>query len=334
MKFRTEIKIDKPQYSIEHSDKVLTIGSCFAENIAEYFKATRFNILGNPFGVLYNPISIYNSLKFTVDEKKFSESDLIKHQSEWHSFYHHSDFSNHDKEAVIDNINASIKSTNLFLKSADIIILTFGTSYVFEHLEKKIVVSNCHKIPQKEFSHFRLTLSKTIDTIQKTLQLIKSVNPKVRFILTVSPVRHWKDGAINNQLSKANLLLAINEVVNSENNSLYFPSYEIVMDDLRDYRFYNSDLIHPNKLATDYIWEKFTTSFCSDKCLMIMKEVSKIVSGRNHKVRNIKSDEHQKFAALMINKIEMLHNKYIHLNLNDDLDYFKSQIERVVKRKS
>lgn len=332
MKFRTEIEIDKSPDSIEHSDKVLTIGSCFAENIAEYFRATRFNILGNPFGVLYNPISIYNSLKFAVAEKEFSESDLIQHQSEWHSFYHHSDFSNHDKEIVLNNINASTKSTHSFLKNADIIILTFGTSYVYKHLEKGIVVSNCHKIPQKEFSHIRLTLSETVDAIRQTLKLIKDTNPNVKFILTVSPVRHWKDGANNNQLSKSNLLLSINEIVNSENDSSYFPSYEIVMDDLRDYRFYNSDLIHPNKMATDYIWGKFITSFCSDKCLQVMKEVSKIVSARNHRVRNINSHEHQKFVASIINKIEMLQKKHNYLTLNDDLDYFKLQTKNISRK--
>jgi len=325
MKFRTEIEIDKSLDSIEHSNKVLTIGSCFAENIAEYFNATRFNILGNPFGVLYNPISIYNSLKFAVDETELFESDLIQNQSEWHSFYHHSDFSNHDKKVVLNNINTSIKSTHSFLNNADVIILTFGTSYVYEHLERGIVVSNCHKIPQKKFSHFRLELNETVDSIRKTLELVKSINPKVKFILTVSPVRHWKDGANNNQLSKSNLLLAINNIVNSESNSSYFPSYEIVMDDLRDYRFYNSDLVHPNKMATDYIWGKFTTSLCSDKCLQTMKEVSKIVSARNHRVRNINSDEHQKFIASMITKIEMLQKKYNHLMLEDDLNYFKSQ---------
>ena len=325
MKFRTEIEIDKAQDPIEHSNKVLTIGSCFAENIAEYFKDTRFNILGNPFGVLYNPISIYNSLKFAVEKKEFSDGDLILHQTEWHSFYHHSDFSNHDKEVVLNNINASINSTHSFLKSADIIILTFGTSYVYHHLERGIVVSNCHKIPQREFSHFRLPLSETVDSIKRTIELVKSINPKVKFILTVSPVRHWKDGANNNQLSKSNLLLAINEIVNSESNASYFPSYEIVMDDLRDYRFYNSDLVHPNKMATDYIWEKFKNSFCSENCLQTMNEVSKIVSARNHRVRNINSDEHQNFVASMINKIEMLHKKHRHLMLKDDLDYFKSQ---------
>ncbi len=323
MKFRTEIEIEKSHLTIEHKHKILTIGSCFAENIAEYFKANRFNVLGNPFGVLYNPVSIYNSLKFAVNKKQFNESDLIQHQSEWHSFYHHSDFSNHDKNHVLEVINNSINLTNAFIKSADVIIITYGTSYVYEHLDNNIIVSNCHKIPQKEFSHYRLSFQQTVDAIKKAINLIQEINPEVKFVLTVSPVRHWKDGANNNQLSKANLLLAINEIINSESNTSYFPSYEIMMDDLRDYRFYNSDLVHPNKMATDYIWEKFITSLCSDKCLQTMKEVSKIVSARNHRVRNSNSDEHQKFVSSMIGKIEILHKKHNYLELTDDLDYFK-----------
>ncbi len=326
MKFRTEIELEKSQDPIEHTNSILTIGSCFAENMAEYFSASRFNVLGNPFGVLYNPISIYNSLKFVVEEKEFSESDLIKHQSEWHSFYHHSNFSNNDSKVVLNNINTSTKLTHAFLKNTDFVILTFGTSFVYQHLEKCVVVSNCHKIPQQDFSHFLLPFNDTVDSIRKTLELVISINQKIKFILTVSPVRHMKDGANNNQLSKSNLLLAINEIVNTEENAYYFPSYEIVMDDLRDYRFYNSDLVHPNKMATDYIWEKFSTSFFSDNCLHIMKEVSKIVSAKNHRVRNTNSDEHQKFIISMITKIEKLQNKYKYLMLEDDLNYFKSQI--------
>ncbi len=322
MKFRTEIEIPSYTNKIEHSSKILTIGSCFAQNIAEYFSENKFNILGNPFGVLYNPISIYNTLKFAVENKCFEESDLILHQSEWHSFYHHSNFSNHQKEIVLNKINDSINLTNSFLKSADVIVLTYGTSYVYEHLDKKIVVSNCHKIPQKEFSHYRISFVETVAAIRNTISLIRGINKKAKFILTVSPVRHWKDGANNNQLSKANLLLAINEVVNSDKNSLYFPSYEIVMDDLRDYRFYNSDLVHPNKMATDYIWEKFTTSLCTDKCLQTMKEVSKIISAKNHRTRNRGSVEHQKFIASMISKIEMLQKKHPYLMLQKDLEYF------------
>ena len=326
MKFRTEIEIEKYKNLIEHSDNILTIGSCFAENIAEYFKAHRFNILDNPFGVLYNPISIFNSLKFAVEKKIFTETDLIYHQSEWHSFYHHSNFSYHNVDFVLANINKSMELTNRFLKSADLIIVTFGTSYVFKHLEKGIVVSNCHKIPQKMFEHYRLTLYEVEKNISELVGLIKNFNPEVRFIFTVSPVRHWKNGAVNNQLSKAILLLAIDEIIKKEKNCNYFPSYEIIMDDLRDYRFYNSDLIHPNKMATDYIWEKFSNVICSEHCLQLIKDISKIVSARNHRVRNKNSDEHQKFISSMIKKIETLEKREKHLSLKSDSDYFKSQL--------
>ncbi len=326
MKFRTEINVNNSPITIEHSNAIFTIGSCFAENIANYFETNKFNTLGNPFGVLYNPISIYNSLKFAVGRKQFNETDLVFNQSEWHSFYHHSSFSHHDKDVVLQNINNSVSAIHSFLKTADLIVITLGTSYVYQHLEKKIVVSNCHKIPQKEFSHSRLSLAETTETIRKTIELIKSINPDAKFILTVSPVRHWKNGATNNQLSKANLLLAIDEVINSEQNTFYFPSYEILMDDLRDYRFYNQDLIHPNKIATNYIWGKFTSSLCSTNCLQLMKNISKITAAKDHRVRNINSEEHKKFVKSIIAKIEMLQKTHKHLLLHEELDYFNSQL--------
>ena len=326
MKLRTEIEIEKHNFRINHFDTILTIGSCFAENIAEYFRTYRFNILGNPFGVLYNPISIYNSLKLTTEKKIFTESDLINNQGEWHSFYHHSDFSSDNISLVLKKINDGIIQTNEFLKSAELIIITFGTSYVYRHLPNNIIVSNCHKIPQKEFEHFRLSIHETEESILKTIEIIEKLNRKAKIILTVSPVRHWKDGAHNNQLSKSNLLLAINNIVNSKNNCSYFPAYEILMDDLRDYRFYKEDLIHPNKIATDYIWDKFSKSFFTDECKQTIQEVSKTVAGRNHRVRNPFSSENQKFVISMIKHIEALQVKYKHLVLDDDLQYFNSKL--------
>jgi len=325
MKFRTEIDLDKSEIEIEHNNRILTLGSCFAENISEYFKSNRFTLLANPFGVLYNPVSIFNSLKLSIEKKEFCESDLIFYQSEWHSFYHHSNFSNHNLSEILTNINIGISTTHDFLKSADIIIITFGTSYVFNYLANNTIVSNCHKVEPDKFKHYRLSYDETLSAIKNSVELVEKFNPKAKFILTVSPVRHWKNGAHNNQLSKANLLFAIDEVVSTKDSYTYFPSYEILMDDLRDYRFYNSDLLHPNKIAIDYIWNKFSNSFCSNECLQTIKEISKIVDGRNHRVRNIQSDEHQKFVNSMIKKIEEIQSKYQHLSLAEDLDYFQSQ---------
>ena len=326
MKFRTEINLDKSNHLIEHSEKIITIGSCFAQNIGEYFERFRFDVMCNPFGVLYNPVSILNSFKLVSDNQTFTKEDLIKHNGEWHSFFHHSDFSHHELEVCLDKINSGLKTTSDFLKKADVVIITYGTSYVYRHIEKDIIVSNCHKIPAKEFERFRLSLEETEKVIEETVGLLKSVNKNIRVIFTVSPVRHWKDGAANNQLSKSTLLLAVDKVIKSNSNCEYFPSYEIVMDDLRDYRFYDSDLLHPNKLATDYIWEKFTASMLSENSLSLMKEIEKIVKAREHRVRNVKSETHQAFIKKQLEIIKLLGKKHSHLNLSEDEAYFLKQL--------
>ncbi|OGU34969.1 MAG: hypothetical protein A2068_04585 [Ignavibacteria bacterium GWB2_35_6b] len=324
MKFRTEINIPKSKTQFEHCDKILTLGSCFAENISQYFNFYKFSILENPFGVLYNPVSIYNSLKFTVEDTQFVKEDLIYDQSEYHSFFHHSDFSHHDVNECLQKINNNFKITNKFLKSCDKIIITFGTSFVFKHKEKNIIVSNCHKIPQSEFERFRLTVEETKNYLQKIINQLQIINDKLKIIFTVSPVRHWKDGAVDNQISKAILLLAVNEIVNKNDNCTYFPSYEIMMDDLRDYRFYAEDLIHPNKIAVEYIWEKFSEIHFTESCFEIMNEVKKIAQAFKHRPRNINSEKHKEFIKANIELINKLTDKFPHLNFENELKYFNS----------
>lgn len=326
MKFRTEINLDKSNNLIEHNANLLTIGSCFAQNIGEYFKRFRFNVMCNPFGVLYNPVSILNSFKLALENKTFVQEDLIENSGEWHSFYHHSDFSHHDPKICLDKINKGLKETSEFLAKADVVIITYGTAYVYKHIKQNIIVSNCHKIPAKEFERYRLSLEETEKAIEETVSLLRSANKNIRIIFTISPVRHWNDGAANNQLSKSTLLLAADNIIKSTENCEYFPSYEIVMDDLRDYRFYDSDLLHPNKLATDYIWEKFSNTMLSENCLTLMKEIEKIVKAREHRVRNVKSKTHQAFIKAQIEKIKILRLKHSHLNLSEDESYFEEEL--------
>ena len=318
MKFRTEINIPKSKIQFEHNDKVLTIGSCFAENISKYFSYYKFNILENPFGVLYNPVSIYNSLLFAIQEKQFTKKDLIFDQSEYHSFFHHSDFSHHDAQICLSKINDNLLITHEYLKECDKLIISLGTSYVYKHKDSEIIVSNCHKIPQSEFERFRLTIEEVKNYLQNIVDQLKIYNSTLSIIFTVSPVRHWKDGAVDNQLSKSILLLAVNEIVGKNKKCEYFPSYEIIMDDLRDYRFYNEDLIHPNKIATDYIWEKFSESHFSKKCFIIMNEVKKIVQAVSHKPRNPQSDKHQAFIKNNIELIKELQKNYDHIDLEEE----------------
>ena len=271
MNFRTEIETEKGKFPVLHSYSVLTIGSCFAENIADKMILSKFRTLKNPFGVLYNPISIFNSLKHVFSMTKFGKEDLIFDQEEWHSFFHHSDFSHHDSEAVLEKINNAIETTRYFIEKASVVIITYGTSKVYKHIDKNIIVSNCHKIPSNQFINYRLSLEETVNSIEKTMMLLREMNNSLKIIFTVSPVRHWKDGAHGNQLNKAVLLLGIDKIVEHYDFTEYFPSYELLMDDLRDYRFYDKDMLHPNDVAVEYIWEKFAESYFSEDDRKLMK---------------------------------------------------------------
>ncbi|MBI9071862.1 MAG: GSCFA domain-containing protein [Melioribacteraceae bacterium] len=325
MNFRTEINLKKSSLLIDHSSSILTIGSCFAENIAGYFSELKFNVMENPFGVLYNPASIYNSLKLVNDNKHFTAEDLFQHDSEFHSFFHHSDFSHHNSEVCLNNINKGIKTVCEFLSKSDVITITYGTSFVYQHKKLNRIVSNCHKISQKEFDRYMLSLDQVSGYIFKTVELLRKFNPKMKIIFTVSPIRHWKDGAVENQLSKATLLLAINQFVN-ETNVEYFPSYEIMMDDLRDYRFYEKDMLHPNKIAVEYIWEKFREAYLSQNCIEIIKQIEKLNSAFNHRPRNTNSEKHQQFLRTQLKLIDELLIKYKYIDFREEKVYFESLI--------
>lgn len=325
MIFRTEINPPISQSLIEHHHKISTIGSCFAENIGEYFSYYKFNVMSNPFGVLYNPVSVFNALMMLRVKKVFSGDDLIYDQYEWHSFYHHSDFSHHDKQKCLDKINKCIEDTGNFLTEAGYLIITYGTAFVFEHPEKKIIVSNCHKIPPNQFKRFLLSYQETKNTITDTISLLEQINPELKIIFTISPVRHWRDGAIENQLSKSTLFLALHESIKEKENCFYFPSYEIVMDDLRDYRFYKEDMLHPNKIATNYIWEKFSGSFLSGKCLGLISEVKKVVQAAEHRPRNPDSEKHKKFSLSMTEMINKLESKHTYLNFDEERKIFSAK---------
>ena len=326
MKFRTEVEPVSPGFRIKHENKIFTIGSCFAENIAEYFKFYRFSILDNPFGVLYNPVSILNAVKSSKSKKRFLFDDLIYHQSEYHSFFHHSDFSHHNAEECLRRINSKIDETHSFLSKADIVIISYGTSVVYKHKKSGMIVSNNHKIPAKEFEKLRLTVDEITEYANRTTAALKELNPDAKIILTVSPVRHWRDGATENLLSKSALLLAIEKIVNKNEDFYYFPSYEILMDDLRDYRFYSEDLIHPNRQALEYVWEKFKSVFFDEKTASTLEEIGKISTARNHRPRNIHTGEHQKFLKSILSKINELEKKYTHLDLSGDKNYFAKDL--------
>jgi hypothetical protein len=286
MKFRTEISVPSGEFQISHQDKILMMGSCFVENISSKLLQSGFNIDVNPFGIQYNPASLANSLYDILNNKVYTKKDLIFHEDIHHSWAHHSRFSGDTEELVLEKINSQIKQSSIFLKEASLLILSFGTARVYHLLSSGEIVSNCHKLPDKMFREEQLTIEQIRCQWTELIQHLRQLNPNLRIMLTVSPIRHWKNGAHENQLSKACLLLAVNELIKENVQCYYFPAYELIMDDLRDYRFYSDDMFHPNQQAIDYIWEKFSQVYFDSKTMAIIKEYEKIQKRLNHRPIN------------------------------------------------
>lgn len=307
MQFRTKIPILKSNTPIDYNAKIVSLGSCFAVNIAEKFDYFKFENSCNPFGILFHPLAIEKLIDFAVSGKQFTDKDVFFHNERWHCFDAHSDLSNSSKEDLIANLNAITTSLKLQLQSASHIIITYGTSWVYRNLESNTIVANCHKVPQAAFSKEILSVETIEKSIQNTLDLIQKINPNVNFIFTVSPVRHLKDGFVENQLSKAHLITAIHQILQS---AIYFPSYEIMMDELRDYRFYAEDMIHPNSVAIDYIWQRFSETCISEESHLIMKEVETIQKGLAHRPFNPNSASHQQFLSKLNDKMVKLQKQF------------------------
>lgn len=322
--FRTEIEVAKVNHSIGYDSRLMFIGSCFAENIGQFFKASRLNCLINPFGVLYNPLSLAQGLEMIMDERVFTKDDLHFHNDQWHSFYHHSRFSHTDADHCLMKMNNELRKGYEFLKQTDYLFITFGTAWVYELSESNQVVANCHKYPGSHFNRFLTNPEELIEYYKDLLVKLRVFNPDLQIIFTVSPVRHWKDGAHGNQISKAVLLLAIEKLTELFDGVNYFPAYELLLDDLRDYRFYDTDLLHPSNLAIEYIREKFITAWMNDEARRYLKEIDIIIKAKNHRPFNPASEAHQKFLLKNLDKIEQLMKKYPAINLNEDKESLKA----------
>jgi hypothetical protein len=314
MQFRTKITIPKSNNPIDYNSRIVSLGSCFAENMADKLDYFKFQNTCNPFGIIFNPVSIEKMIYRIVNQFFYTEKDIFFHNERWHCYEIHSDWSNSDKEEFLENLNAVLRTSLVQLFQASHVIITYGTSWVYRNLESKAVVANCHKVPQKEFSKEILSVETIEDSIKNTMDLIHKINPNVNFIFTVSPVRHLKDGVVENQQSKAHLITAIHKVLESEiwnlQPAIYFPSYEIMMDELRDYRFYAEDMLHPNQVAINYIWERFSETAISEESQWIMEEVSSIQKGLQHRPFKTDSEGHLKFKEKLAEKITILVSQY------------------------
>lgn len=311
MQFTTKIPIQKSSFPIDYDSKILLLGSCFAENMGEKFDYFKLQSTTNPFGIIFNAVSLEILIRRAIENRTFTENDIFFHNELWHCYEVHSELSNPNKEDFLATLNDLINSTHQQLNDSTHIIITLGTSWVYRLRQAQSdsdgVVANCHKVPQKHFTKELLSIQQIKESIESIISLVHSVNPNCKFIFTVSPVRHIKDGFVENSLSKAHLVSSIFHALQVPPlgaEGAYFPSYEIMMDELRDYRFYADDMLHPNQTAIAYIWEQFVNSTISEESKSIMIEIDSIQKSLAHKPFNPNSESHQEFKMKLHQKID------------------------------
>ena len=306
MKFRTEISVPPSDFRISHACTIAMQGSCFAENMASKFTDAGFSIDINPFGIAYNPLSLSQNLNRLLDNKPYSADELFKDNYIYHSFSHHSRFSGANPDEVLARINSRLEQSSAFLGTANLLIITFGTAYVYRLQSTGRVVSNCHKQPDKLFSYKRLTVEEIVEQWNNLIIRLQTINSSLRILFTVSPIRHWKDGAHENQLSKSILLLSVEKLLRNHSHCYYFPAYELLLDDLRDYRYYAEDMLHPSSQAVDYIWEKFTDTYFDEDTVKKSKAFEKIRQSLNHIPFQPESETYRQFREKAEAKLEAL----------------------------
>lgn len=327
MQFRTEINLPVSLCPISHSDKILFAGSCFTQNIGQLMLENKFSALINPTGIIYNPMSVAKTLVLLSAGMPFTKNDLFFDGQNWLSFDHHGSFSDPDAAVCLARINQQLQKGSKQLNAARYLVLTFGTAYVYYRKDTQQAVANCHKLPDHFYDRRRLSVDEIVIAYEPLLRKLFEQNENIRLILTVSPIRHWKDGAADNQLSKATLILAVHELKNMFADRIdYFPAYELLLDDLRDYRFYADDLLHPSNTAIQYIWQKFKSVYFTSQTLELMATIEKIRKAFKHKPLQPQSETYKSFARQQVAAILELLQQYPNLPFEEELTYFEQTI--------
>lgn len=327
MEFRTKVNIEPSPIKITYIDQVMLIGSCFASSIGSRMNMGRMPVMINPAGAVFNPVSVCNTLDTITSGKELIQDDLYFHDGTWLSFYHYTDFSSDNPLTVLDKINRKSKEAFDFLKNARFLFITLGTARIYRLKKTGVIVSNCHKIPAGQFNTELLAVSEIVALLQRQLDRLQTLFPRLKVIFTISPVRHWKDGAHGNQISKSILFLAVEELLNHSASLQYFPAYELVMDDLRDYRFYNEDMLHPSDTAINYIWEAFSGCYLESKTIKIYNEVVKVTNACNHRFITDSRSKIKDFAAGMLSQISDIEAGVPTLDLSFEKNYFQTLLK-------
>lgn len=327
MNLMLNIDFKKPSKQINYEDKIMLIGSCFTEHIGNSLEELKFSVLQNPHGILFDPLSVCKSLLSYIHNKKYTEKELFQLNEIWNSWDHHSRLSHKDKNEAIRIINEAQTKAHEFLKNADWLIITPGTSFSYRLTDlasgtRGDGVANCHRAPAQWFTKELLGINEIITAFESCIHHLNQFNPKLNIIFTVSPVRHARDGVVENNRSKARLIETVHHLVNKYERLHYFPAYELMIDVLRDYRFYDADLVHPNYMGTEFVLEKFAENFIDEKTNKLIEEVRKIVIAKKHKAFQPATNAHKEFLESYAKKIKDLTKQYPFLDLKKELDYF------------
>jgi hypothetical protein len=325
MDLMLNLNIPKSPKEINHQHKILSVGSCFTEHIGNALVEYKFDVLQNPNGILFDPMAVCSSLVSYIQQKQYTAEDLFSLNELWHSWNHHSRFSHTDPAHALKQINASQQVAYQFLREADWLIITLGSAFSYKLVEQNLQrVANCHRAPAQWFQKHLSTLDEIIARLDNTIHQLFHFNRKLNIIFTISPVRHIRDGVVDNNRSKARLIEAVHHLVNKFDKLFYFPSYELVIDILRDYRFYAEDMVHPNYLATDFVLEHFTRTYMSDTTLTIIEDLKKLAIARKHRSAHPGTEAHKKFLESYLVKAQTLQEKYPYLKLEQEIDYFSA----------
>ncbi|HYF30100.1 MAG TPA: GSCFA domain-containing protein [Chitinophagaceae bacterium] len=326
MDFMLDINIPSPPRRIAYRDKILLTGSCFTAHIGNSLAELKFSVLQNPNGILFDPRSVAYSLVSYIQNRQYTQKDLFYLNEVWNSWQHHSIFSHTDAQECVNTINRSQQQAHEFLKQADWLIITLGSSFSYhvtaDNAENQ-AVANCHRAPGQWFRKHLMSIEEINSALDGCLHQLWQFNRNLKVIFTVSPVRHIRDGVTENNRSKARLIEVVHHLVNKFDNIYYFPAYELVIDVLRDYRFYDIDMVHPNYAATDFVLEKFVQHFVDEPSQALMQEIKKIVTARKHRPLQPSTQAHRQFLQSHFEKAHALQQQYSFLDLSEELKYFK-----------
>lgn len=323
MQLKTSIHLEPYQFTVDHQQDIFSIGSCFAQIMGSKLDDAKFKILNNPFGTIYNPLSIIQLLKFSLDLQLPEDSSYLLNQGLHYNYHMHGDLSDLSREKLQDKIEEAIAKANQQLKEAHWLIITLGTAFVYERIANNTIVANCHRVPAKEFNRKMLQVSTITRAFDDFLPKLKTINPEIRLIVTVSPVRHVRDGMPQNSVSKATLRLACQHLITNYDFIDYFPSYEFMLDDLRDYRFYADDMLHPSRMAEEYIWQNFQQRYMNEATRQLINEWNKIRQALLHRPFHPHTKEHQQFIKKTIEKLQRFKHK---LDVTNELETLKEQL--------